>query len=174
MFSNSSKWLPIGYADPLESAVWGGCLRRQADFLGKTRQFTRPASPAPSDITLWARAAAQRPSVVHSDMLDRQWKLWALELRKKLAIMHCTQYSLSPPVLCLGTARIKQVQFYEWKYVPVVQPFADLCTVITLWLVWTLTMGKGPNFMSLALKNWLDQAPMIPRRRERLVTISYT
>ena len=45
----------ICYADRLESAVsWGGCLRRQAS-LGETRQFTRPASPTPSDVTLCAQ-----------------------------------------------------------------------------------------------------------------------
>ena len=34
----------IRYADRLESAGWGGCLRRQMS-LGETRQFARPAFP---------------------------------------------------------------------------------------------------------------------------------
>ena len=48
----------IRYADRLESAGWGGCLRRQMS-LGETRQFTRPTSPAPSDVTLCARGGLE-------------------------------------------------------------------------------------------------------------------
>ena len=48
----------IHYADRLESAGWGGCLRRQMS-LGETRQFTRPASPAPGDVTLCVRGGLE-------------------------------------------------------------------------------------------------------------------
>ena len=48
----------IRYVDRLESAGWGGCLRRQIS-LGQTRQFTRPASPAPSDVTLCAHGGLE-------------------------------------------------------------------------------------------------------------------
>ena len=56
--SRSRSPTSIRIADRLESAGWGGCLRRQTS-LGETRQFTRPASPAPGDVTLCARGGLE-------------------------------------------------------------------------------------------------------------------